>query len=398
VRRPGLQADLLFSLALVMVLATAVLAAVLVTHGETRLRDVLGRALLVEAHASGPHTRLTIPGTQWWIVTASGSVSSRGTGGRPIDAETRALATRAREADEALLQPGVLWDTVRFAAPVDSRGSVAVARVPREASLRLRAAPFWAAVGVLVADIAIFTAFGMSLLRRRLVRPLQTLLGAARAIAAGDLGARVPVQGPRETAELGDAFNAMTAALEQRTGEMEKAVVELRAANADLRQARAGLDRAERLASVGRLAAGVAHEVGNPIAAMLAFLDLVARDPQLGASSHEHLRRAAREGERVRRILRQLLDFSRPAKGVPGPVDLVAMARETVALVSAQRRGRGADPAQPGAQCRGCRTRIQGRAGGAARESGTPGGSRRGVSGPGARTQTARSRGVPGLR
>ena len=58
----------------------------------------------------------------------------------------------------------------------------------------------------------------------------------------------------------------------------EKAVVDLRASNRDLREVREGLDRAGRLAAVGRLAAGVAHEVGNPMGAMLAFIDLARRD------------------------------------------------------------------------------------------------------------------------
>jgi signal transduction histidine kinase len=130
----------------------------------------------------------------------------------------------------------------------------------------------------------------------------------------------------------------MSEALAQRNGALVEAVADLRGANADLRRARAGLERAERLAAVGRLAAGVSHEVGNPMAALLAFLDLVGRDTALCAASREHLARAVQQGERVRRILRQLLDFSRPARGVPARLDLAEAARETLDLVRAQRR------------------------------------------------------------
>jgi signal transduction histidine kinase len=119
-------------------------------------------------------------------------------------------------------------------------------------------------------------------------------------------------------------------------------VTELRDANAALRQARAGLDRAERLASVGTLAAGVAHEVGNPMGALLAFLDLAQRDPGLSDESRQHLGRATQQVERVRRILRQLLEFSRPGQGVPlAPVDLAGLVEEPVALVRAQSRYAG---------------------------------------------------------
>jgi signal transduction histidine kinase len=189
-----------------------------------------------------------------------------------------------------------------------------------------------------VADALIFTALGAVILRRRVIGPLQRLRHAAVALANGDAGARAPVEGTAEAAELGRAFNHMTDALEGRREALRKAVVELRDANEELRRARAGLDRAERMAAVGRLAAGVAHEVGNPIGSILALLELAARDCGTSEAARGHLARAAREGERVRVILRQLLDFSRPPGGSPVPVDLGAVAEETVALLRAQRR------------------------------------------------------------
>jgi len=102
--------------------------------------------------------------------------------------------------------------------------------------------------------------------------------------------------------------------------------------------AEAGLARAERLAAVGRLAAGVAHEVGNPMGALLSFLDLAGRDPGLSEVAQAHLERARQQVERVRTILRQLLDFSRPPRAQLAPLDLAATAEEVLALVRAQRR------------------------------------------------------------
>jgi signal transduction histidine kinase len=146
------------------------------------------------------------------------------------------------------------------------------------------------------------------------------------------------VEGVRETAELALAFNGMTAALESRPGALEKAVRDLRASNESLREARAGLDRAARLAAVGRLAAGVAHEVGNPMGAVLAFLDLAGRAPELSQATRGYVERAAREGERVRGILRQLLDFSRPPRTRRVWVALPPLCEEVAALLRAQRR------------------------------------------------------------
>jgi signal transduction histidine kinase len=258
-----------------------------------------------------------------------------------LDGETLALAEQVRAREEPLLRPGAAWQSIRFAAPAGP-DRVAVARLPKTASLRLRVLPLLLAGVLLALDVALFTAFGASILRRRVVLPLRRLADAARGLAAGAFGERVPEEGPREASEVAAAFNDMSDALARRTEALEKAVVELRDANAELRHTRAGLDRAERLAAVGRLAAGVAHEVGNPMGALLAFVDLAGRDPGLAPASRDHLVRATQQGERVRRILRQLLDFARPAAtGAAVPVDLVAVAEETALMIRSQSRAAG---------------------------------------------------------
>jgi two-component system NtrC family sensor kinase len=335
----SLQTEVVLSLALVMLAASTLLAAALLHGHETRWRDLLGRALLAEAHAQPAPELALVAGTQWWELRADGGARAAWGGGDPLDADTRALAEEALRRGEPLLRPGAVWGEIRFAAPV-APGVATAARLPAAASLRLRALPL-ALAGVLLAlDVAVFTAFGATVLRRRVVLPLRRLAGAARGIADGGFDARVPEEGPREAAEVAAAFNEMSEALAARTAALEKAVADLRATNTELRRTRAGLDRAERLAAVGRLAAGVAHEVGNPMGALLAFVDLAGRDPGLAPASREHLARAAEQGERVRRILRQVLDFARPGAARPASraFDLGSVAEEAVSLVRAQRR------------------------------------------------------------
>ena len=339
-RRSGLQAEVLVSLALVMTAATAVLAVVLVASNESVVRPLLARALAQEARSTPPVQRSVVPGTAWWIVSPDAPPRARGAAGPP-DGEALALAEEARRADATLLRPGGRGEPMRIAVPLGPGGRVAVGRLPDEASQRLERTPRRVALAVLLADAVVFTVFGFTVLRRRLVLPLRRLRDAAEAIARGERGARVAVEGAGETADLAQSFNTMTEALETRTEALEKAVADLRTANRDLRQARAGLDRAERMAAVGRLAAGVAHEVGNPMGAILAFLDLAGRDPRISDATRSHLERAGREGQRVREILRQLLDFSRPPRGVPAAVDLELVAHEVAALVRAQRRYAG---------------------------------------------------------
>jgi signal transduction histidine kinase len=338
-RRPGLQREVLASLALVMGLATLVLVGLIVVHHERTLRATLGPALLAEARA-GAFGEPALPGMLWWELGPDGRFEPRRPGGRSPDAATRQLAEEARARGAALLQLGGLGDAIRFAAPIGARRSVAVAELPESASHALRRDPLLV-IGLLgAADLGVFALFAALLLRRRVVQPLEVLAAAARAVGRGE-AARATVAGPRETAEVARAWNEMTEALEKRTEDLAKAVADLRHANRELRRTRAGLDRAERLAVVGRLAAGVAHEVGNPIGAMLAFIELAGRDPGIAAASHAHLERASREGGRVRTILRQLLDFSRPARPAPVPLSLAASldeARQLVAAQSANRR------------------------------------------------------------
>jgi len=335
--RSGLLAEVVASLGLVMLAATVVLAYLLLQHNEARLRDLLGRALLAEARALPEQDRALMPGTAWWRVGAKGAPESIGASRERIDATTEKLAVDARASGTSLLRPGAPWEAIRFATPVPG-GDVVVARLPADASLRLRAAPLALVAALLALDVVVFTAFGASLLRRRVVAPLERLAAAARALGEGGFETRLPVEGPREAAEVAAAFNAMSEALERRTLALEKAVADLRDVNAELRVARSGLDRAQRLAAVGRLAAGVAHEVGNPLAALLAFLGVAQRDTGMGDDTRSHLARAAQQGERVRRILRQLLEFSRPPRMECVAIDVAALAEEAIALVRAQRR------------------------------------------------------------
>jgi signal transduction histidine kinase len=320
------------SLALLMLTAAAVLGALIVRTQASQLallERLATRALLEDAARPLRLTVVGLPELRWWTLRPGQPPRPNGDHDDPLDAESLALAERARRQGRALLSPTRPWAPLRLAVPFESE--VRVARLPAAAS------GTWL-LALLVADVLVFTAFGAWILRRRVVRPLERLSAAARALAAGDFAERVPAEGPRETFEVATTFNAMTEALDARTRALEKAVGDLRVSNRELREVREGLDRAERLAAVGRLAAGVAHEVGNPIGAVLAFVDLAKRDPGLSPASVRHLERAVEEGGRVRNILRQLLDFSRPPRTERVPIDLQGVAEETAGLVLAQRR------------------------------------------------------------
>ncbi len=330
--RKGVQAEVLLSLALVMITGTGLLAAVFLEVSSARvatLHDLLGRGF-VSLSQERFFELDPLESGRWWRFGPGGHPAGLNAPVDALDPVTRALAREVLSTGEAVVQSGAPWEPIRFAAPRANGAGALGGRIEAPVSGRVLAL-------LLLADVLVFVLLGVTILRRRVVGPLHRLAQAVHEIGECEAEVIVPIEGAGEIEELGRAFNDMQKALRARTGALEKAVVELRSANASLSQAREGLDRAERLAMVGSLAAGVAHEVGNPMAALLAFLDVARRDEGLSSESRRCLEKAADQGERVRVILRQLLDFSRPPQVSHGPIEVGGIARQAAGLVKAQR-------------------------------------------------------------
>ena len=195
---------------------------------------------------------------------------------------------------------GSVLGAVRVAVPV---GSALAGPLDR------RTLPVLAASALLSA--LSMGAFGFFLFRRRILLPISELQRSTRGIASGHFELRLPQSAANELGELAGAFNDMAARLDAYRRANEKQLAELRAINADLGQAREDLIFAEKMATVGRLAAGVAHEVGNPLASVIGFVELLEADgdPQLAA---DLLPRIRAELDRINRIIRDLLNYARP--------------------------------------------------------------------------------------
>lgn len=183
---------------------------------------------------------------------------------------------------------------------------------------------------------ALIALFGFSLFKRRLLGPVEVLKGGTERIAAGDFGHRVSVDAARELNELSDALNAMSSSLADYRDRTADQLARLTAANEELRQAQEALIRTEKLASVGRLAAGLAHELGNPLAAVIGSVELLQQgldDTELEA---ELLARSRKELDRIHSILRQLLDYAHPGAGEEDFVDVRHAVEEAFATLHPQ--------------------------------------------------------------
>ena len=94
---------------------------------------------------------------------------------------------------------------------------------------------------------------------------------------------------------------------------LRSTVMSLEKANLELKKAQEEIIRAEKLASVGRLSAGIAHEIGNPIGIVMGYLELLKQTDISESEKDEYIQRTENEIERINTIIRQLLEISRPS-------------------------------------------------------------------------------------
>lgn len=179
--------------------------------------------------------------------------------------------------------------------------------------------------------------FGGYLLGRTVVKPVRRLVAEVRGVAQGDLRRAALVEGPAEIAELASSFNAMTAGLLASRQQTEATIESLHAANLELRKTQDALVRSEKLATVGHLAAGMAHELGNPLAAVLGYLELLQSDLPAG-SQRDMAGYALKEIARIDGLVRELLDYAAPSRGLAERFDPSAVLREAVSLLQHQGR------------------------------------------------------------
>jgi two-component system NtrC family sensor kinase len=153
------------------------------------------------------------------------------------------------------------------------------------------------------------------LTRRLVLAPVAALVAGTRRLAEGDLSTTIQVASKDEMGDLAQAFNAMTTRLAETQRQ---------------------LTQADKLASVGRLAAGIAHEINNPLTGVLTYASLLEKRFKDDDENRQDLEVIIRETKRCRGIIRELLDFARHTAPARRPTDLNEVVRHSLAVVMNQ--------------------------------------------------------------
>jgi two-component system NtrC family sensor kinase len=167
--------------------------------------------------------------------------------------------------------------------------------------------------------------------------PLRDLEGGAQRLSAGNLDQPIPVRSNDEFGKLARSFNNMTDALRDSQAELRELArtleqkVEMR--TQELRRAQAETMRGEKLASVGLLASGVAHELNNPLTGILTFSHLLRQKMADNSPDAEDMDLVIRETKRCAAIIKRLLDFAREKQPEKKFNDINQIIADTVRIV-----------------------------------------------------------------
>ncbi len=196
----------------------------------------------------------------------------------------------------------------------------------------------WLAFSIILVTVAfVLIVFLWVLFRKWIFKPLGTLIAGSRQVASGNYDFRIKLETQDEVAELADALNAMTANFQAIQTELRDKV----------RQRSKEVIRSDQMASVGFLAAGVAHEINNPLAAIawsaeslemriheiLAQLDGPLESNGDVDEMKKYLRRIQDEAFRCKGITSSLLDFSRLGEATKRPTELVEIVQGVIDMV-----------------------------------------------------------------
>jgi two-component system NtrC family sensor kinase len=271
------------------------------------------------------------------------------TTGAPRDKEGKALSFARESVTTGLASHrfsgstwGVIWlsqEDLLVSSPLQMNGSsiggiaVAGSLIPVYQTLRQSQKII---LLYIVLDALILVMVGIVLLSRIVVKPIHQLLKLTAEYKEGYMVPSFGEASNNEIGELSRSLKNMLKRLDENKQELKDHITSLEMANQELKQAQDEIIRSEKLATVGRLAAGIAHEIGNPIGIVLGYLDLLESNDISTEEKRDYLKRIESEVNRISQIIRQLLDFSRPSSGKAEETPVHKIVTKTVDMFEPQ--------------------------------------------------------------
>lgn len=182
-------------------------------------------------------------------------------------------------------------------------------------------------------NMLILTAVGLVRMVKVVIRPIERLARISETYTDEEGFHFMATTGDDEFRRLSTSINQMLKRIEADKNKLKTTVRSLQAANKQLKNTQKEMVRSEKLAAVGRLAAGLAHEIGNPVGIIQGYLDLIGQEDILAKEKKDYLTRADKELQRIGGLIRNLLDFSRPDRQSPRQVSVHQLLTESVDMI-----------------------------------------------------------------
>jgi signal transduction histidine kinase len=224
---------------------------------------------------------------------------------------------------------------LRLTAPEQSVGAIALRYALEPHYAKIRSLLRYIA-GYLGVNLIILLVVGFYRFRAGIFQPVEHLIRLTDSYIDERGVPFLALQGGDELAQLAGSMQQMLGRIQADREKLQQHVDSLQAANQQLIARREEMVRTEKLSSVGRLAAGLAHEIGNPIGIVQGYLGLIQQHDLGEEEKREFCERADQELQRISRLVRQLLDYSRPASGIEEDVDVHWVLNEAVTLLQPQ--------------------------------------------------------------
>lgn len=232
-------------------------------------------------------------------------------------------------------------EVAQIAVPLISRTGQVVGTISAERSLL----PIYAryeqdiliAFLYLLVNAAVICGIGYFRMERILFRPLDKLVEKADNYCSDKQSLFLVSDEENAFRKLSISLNVLLDRIESDNSKLRRTVTELEGVNKDLKEKNDLVVRSEKLASVGRLSAGLAHEIGNPLSIIQGYVGLLSRDDLTRDEKQQYSDRAYQELDRIKKLIRQLLDFAGPIRSVAGQLAVNAVIDEVIGFIKLEK-------------------------------------------------------------